>query len=179
MSIERLLDQIRVRFDPQTARQLVSAFRAESLVWHFLESTADLEQWLTFASDDLFRWQPGVLALFSLDHFLPEQDLTNLDIELPLEIHDRVASVFEMTRLTGLEPTSLADAALPAVPQPQATCCYAQSDKHWTIDPQGIAWEHFHTLGEIPMFREAAPAPGAKAACCAPSAQGAQAGACC
>ena len=26
------------------------------------------------------------------------------------------------------------------------TCCYARSDKHWVTDPQGIAWEHFHTL---------------------------------
>ena len=112
MSIERLLDQIRVRFDPQTARQIVSAFRAERLAWHFLESTPDLEKWLTFASDDLSRWQPGVLGLFSLDHSLPEQDLTNLEIELPTEIIDRVANVFEMTRLTGLEPTSLADATL-------------------------------------------------------------------
>ena len=26
------------------------------------------------------------------------------------------------------------------------TCCYARSEKHWIIDPQGVAWEHFHTL---------------------------------
>lgn len=38
MSIERLLDQIRVRFDPQTARQVVSAFRAEPLVWQLLKA---------------------------------------------------------------------------------------------------------------------------------------------
>ena len=49
------------------------------------------------------------------------------------------------------------------------TCCYARSEKHWVTDPQGIAWEHFHTLGDIPVFNEAAPssAPGA---CCTPSA---------
>jgi catechol 2,3-dioxygenase-like lactoylglutathione lyase family enzyme len=47
----------------------------------------------------------------------------------------------------------------------QTTCCYARSDKHWVTDPQGIAWEHFHSLENIPVFREAAPAPGA--ACCA------------
>jgi lactoylglutathione lyase len=29
----------------------------------------------------------------------------------------------------------------------QTTCCYAQSDKYWLTDPQGIAWEQFHTLG--------------------------------
>lgn len=115
MSIERLLDQIRVRFDSQTARAVVSAFRAESLAWHYLDNTPDLEQWLSFASDDPSRWQPGVLALFSLDHSLPEQDLTNLETNLPAELKERVANVFEMTRLTGLEPTSLADAALLAL----------------------------------------------------------------
>ena len=35
------------------------------------------------------------------------------------------------------------------------TCCYARSDKHWITDPQGIAWEHFHSLGNIPVFHEA------------------------
>jgi len=35
------------------------------------------------------------------------------------------------------------------------TCCYARSNKHWITDPQGIAWEQFHTLGDIPVFHEA------------------------
>ena len=49
------------------------------------------------------------------------------------------------------------------------TCCYARSEKHWVTDPQGIAWEHFHTLGDIPVFNEA-PSSSAAGACCAPSA---------
>jgi len=36
----------------------------------------------------------------------------------------------------------------------ETTCCYARSEKHWVTDPQGIAWEHFHTLGDIRVFRE-------------------------
>ena len=36
----------------------------------------------------------------------------------------------------------------------ETTCCYARSDKYWLTDPQGIAWEQFHTLGNIPVFRE-------------------------
>ena len=42
----------------------------------------------------------------------------------------------------------LADAAASCdvLPDSGAACYYAQSDKHWTIDPQGLAWEHFHTL---------------------------------
>ena len=47
------------------------------------------------------------------------------------------------------------------------TCCYARSEKHWVTDPQGIAWEQFHTLADIPVFREATPDA---AACCTPTA---------
>jgi catechol 2,3-dioxygenase-like lactoylglutathione lyase family enzyme len=54
----------------------------------------------------------------------------------------------------------------------ETTCCYARSDKHWITDPQGIAWEHFHTLGNIPVFREAAPAEPQASACCAPTPRG-------
>jgi catechol 2,3-dioxygenase-like lactoylglutathione lyase family enzyme len=50
----------------------------------------------------------------------------------------------------------------------ETTCCYARSEKHWVTDPQGVAWEHFHTLGNIPVFNEAKPAGAAEAACCAP-----------
>ncbi|OGB11319.1 MAG: glyoxalase [Burkholderiales bacterium RIFCSPHIGHO2_12_FULL_65_48] len=69
------------------------------------------------------------------------------------------------------------------------TCCYARSDKHWITDPQGVAWEHFHTLGNIPVFNEAAVQQAAKttqqpaqAACCptgAPSAPAPGQAACC
>jgi catechol 2,3-dioxygenase-like lactoylglutathione lyase family enzyme len=50
----------------------------------------------------------------------------------------------------------------------ETTCCYARSEKHWVTDPQGIAWEHFHTLGNIPVFSEGAKADVASA-CCAPA----------
>jgi len=50
----------------------------------------------------------------------------------------------------------------------ETTCCYARSEKHWITDPQGIAWEHFHTLESIPVFRAAGARGGtAQAACCA------------
>ena len=48
----------------------------------------------------------------------------------------------------------------------ETTCCYARSEKHWITDPQGIAWEHFHTLDNIPVFSQA-PASAEAAACCA------------
>ena len=36
--------------------------------------------------------------------------------------------------------------------QGETSCCYAKSEKHWITDPQGVPWEHFHTLGDIPVF---------------------------
>jgi Glyoxalase/Bleomycin resistance protein/Dioxygenase superfamily len=47
------------------------------------------------------------------------------------------------------------------------TCCYARSEKHWIIDPQGIPWEHFHTLGNIVVFNEQQQATES-GACCTP-----------
>jgi catechol 2,3-dioxygenase-like lactoylglutathione lyase family enzyme len=44
------------------------------------------------------------------------------------------------------------------------TCCYARSEKHWVTDPQGIAWEHFHTLGQVALFGSDAPQPAAASA---------------
>ena len=55
-----------------------------------------------------------------------------------------------------------ADLAL--LDQGEVSCCYARSEKHWVTDPQGIAWEHFHTLGDIPVFSER-PAQPAKSCC--------------
>ena len=46
------------------------------------------------------------------------------------------------------------DADLALRDQGEGTCCYARSEKHWITDPQGVAWEHFHTLGNIPVFHE-------------------------
>lgn len=38
------------------------------------------------------------------------------------------------------------------VEEMDTACCYAKSDKYWVNDPQGIAWETFHTLASIPVF---------------------------
>jgi len=66
----------------------------------------------------------------------------------------------------------LAQADVAVMPQKDASCCYAKSDKYWTLDPQGIAWESFHTLDAIPVYggdTATMPVEGRKAACCAPT----------
>ena len=54
------------------------------------------------------------------------------------------------------------------------TCCYAESDKYWSEDPQGLRWESFYTHGAATSYF----APTAAAACCGPQQESAKA-ACC
>jgi len=84
---------------------------------------------------------------------------------------------------------------MPCLDQGEVTCCYAKSEKHWTVDPQGLAWEHFHTMSEaeefgqdtanqtgaccIPVKASAQDGAQAKAACCIPNSETQAAGACC
>ena len=65
----------------------------------------------------------------------------------------------------------LAAADVAVTAQKNASCCYARSDKYWTIDPQGVAWESFHTVDSVPVFGEDTRAKAAResataAACC-------------
>lgn len=59
--------------------------------------------------------------------------------------------------------------------QSGTACCYARSDKYWSLDPQGIAWEAFHTLDSIPTFNESGAETLAQG-CCVPQIGG---GSCC
>lgn len=65
----------------------------------------------------------------------------------------------------------LAQADVSTLEQKGASCCYAKSDKYWTLDPQGIAWESFHTLDSVPVYGAdtRSSAVKAKSACCAPA----------
>lgn len=65
-------------------------------------------------------------------------------------------------------------AELSTLDEGQTTCCYARSEKHWITDPQGIAWEHFHTLADIPVFSEgkAKTEASSTSACCTPTSRG-------
>ncbi len=75
----------------------------------------------------------------------------------------------------------------PKLEQGRTTCCYAESEKSWILDPQGVSWETFRTHGDSTVYGDgggratmaaqaAAPAaccdkpviaPASKAACCA------------
>ena len=60
----------------------------------------------------------------------------------------------------------VAKAEITALDQPNAECCYARADKYWITDPQGIAWETFHTLDSIPVYGKTRNTDSP--ACCSP-----------
>jgi catechol 2,3-dioxygenase-like lactoylglutathione lyase family enzyme len=67
----------------------------------------------------------------------------------------------------------LRTAGRPVVVEGKTTCCYANSEKSWIGDPQGIAWEAFLTSGESTVYGKdpglSPIQPKAKSACCAPT----------
>ncbi len=55
--------------------------------------------------------------------------------------------------------------------QVDAQCCYARSDKAWSVDPSGLSWETFRTHGDTTTYgSDLAPKAGASG-CCAPKMQ--------
>ena len=73
----------------------------------------------------------------------------------------QVDSKEQLTEIRG----HAAKADMAILDEGETTCCYARSDKYWVTDPQGVAWEQFHTLDTIPVF--SMPKAQASGGCCA------------
>lgn len=48
----------------------------------------------------------------------------------------------------------------------ETTCCYAKSEKSWVEDPNGLAWEAYHTMEDAQIFSAAD--SHEDGACCVP-----------
>ncbi|MBU6266941.1 MAG: VOC family protein [Sphingomonadales bacterium] len=63
----------------------------------------------------------------------------------------------------------------PVMEEGATTCCYAQSEKSWIADPDGVVWEAFLTTGDStsygasPDLAALASGNAAANACCAPT----------
>lgn len=80
----------------------------------------------------------------------------------------------------------------PVLEEGATVCCYAQSEKSWITDPQGLSWETFLTSGESTDYGDsvdlgpirttgagACRAPASPPGACCPSEPEAPAAACC
>jgi hypothetical protein len=82
------------------------------------------------------------------DHF-------GIQVETAEELHDVYARLHE--------------ADLPVLEEGETTCCYANSEKSWVADPQGVAWEAFLTTGESTVYGyDLDLRPITTGACCTP-----------
>src|SRR5712691_10828628 len=137
--------------------------------FHVHVAVHDLKQSVRFYST-LFAAQPSVLK----DDYAKWQ-LDDPRVNFAISTRSTTAGVDHL----GIQAESgeeledlgsrLAQADVAISEQKGASCCYAKSDKYWTLDPQGIGWESFHTLESAPVYgkdagaREVQPKPKA---CC-------------
>jgi catechol 2,3-dioxygenase-like lactoylglutathione lyase family enzyme len=69
----------------------------------------------------------------------------------------------------------LQQADRPVLEEGATVCCYAQSEKSWIADPQGLAWETFLTHGDSTVYCGSGPSIGsnqpgkATSGCCGPA----------
>ncbi len=138
--------------------------------FHVHLSVDDLAQNIRFYSA-LFGAEPNVLkddyAKWMLDDPRVNFAISQRGAKAGLDhLGFQVDSDEELARLND----QLQAADLPSTEETGAACCYARSNKYWSVDPQGVAWEAFHSLSEIPTFNEANGAGDGEAACCAPKA---------
>lgn len=137
---------------------------------HIHVAVSDLEQSIGFYStlfdtnpsvveSDYAKWMledPRVNFAISARGASPGLDHLGIQVDADEElqaIHDRLDT-----------------AGQAMVSQENTTCCYARSDKHWVTDPQGLAWETFHTLGSALVFGSGREAMKNENTCCAPEA---------
>ena len=119
---------------------------------HLHVNVEDMERSIAFYSD-LFDSAPGVRKA-DYAKWLLEDPPVNFAISrrnkargldhLGIQVESRA----ELDEISG----RLAAAGRGLLTQEDAACCYAVSDKAWTADPNGLAWETFHSTGEVAHY---------------------------
>jgi lactoylglutathione lyase len=140
---------------------------------HVSVTVSDLESAVCFYSA-LFGVKPTVLKIdyakwmiedprvnFAISNRGPQRGVTHLGIQVDDDAE--LAALAERLARTGQSVHE----------QKATTCCYARSNKAWVRDPEGVAWEAFHTFGKSAVYGEdhaGDEAVGRKpSACCTPA----------
>lgn len=69
----------------------------------------------------------------------------------------------ELTEIRG----RLKQAEVGTFDEGETTCCYAKSDKTWTLDPAGVRWEAYRNMGDAEIYTPPAVKSAEPRACCA------------
>ena len=154
--------------------------------FHVHVGVADLEASIAFYSG-LFGTAPSVTK--------PDYAKWMLDdprINFAISQKDGATKGIEHLGMQVEDPAELAEvyarlkaADRPVLEEGATTCCYAQSEKSWIADPDGVVWEAFLTTGDStdygtgPQLDQLASAKAAANACCTPQTPAAAATPCC
>ncbi|ABC31351.1 Lactoylglutathione lyase [Hahella chejuensis KCTC 2396] len=128
----------------------------------------------TILKDDYAKWELNDPRVnFAISNRSAQQGLDHLGIQAENETElDQVREMME-------------NAGRPMTEEEGTACCYARSNKHWTIDPDGVAWEAFHSLEAIPTYgdksvaKQEAMASTAEQSCCVSTIKPDSARSCC
>ena len=96
----------------------------------------------TVAKSDYAKWMlddPRInFAISSADHTAKGIEHIGIQAETLDELND----IFARLKAAGR----------PVLEEGATTCCYAQSEKNWVTDPDGIIWEAFLTNGAATVY---------------------------
>ena len=117
----------------------------------------------TVVKDDYVKWMPEEPRVNFAISSRPGRAAGISHLGIQVEDEAELAEVYDR----------LARAERPTIEAKGAPCCYAQSDKQWIADPQGVPWETFFTYSESTVYGEGSRArlkDISGAACCEPEA---------
>ena len=125
----------------------------------------------TVTKPDYAKWMlddPGVNFAISTRSEQAGLDHLGIQVETADELHEVYGRLRQADR--------------PVLEEGVTTCCYAQSEKAWIADPQGLPWETFLTSGESTVYGDnvdLGPLRKTSGACCAHEVAAAPAAAAC
>jgi catechol 2,3-dioxygenase-like lactoylglutathione lyase family enzyme len=125
---------------------------------HVHVSVQDIDASVRFYSS-LFAAEPAVLKS-DYAKWMLDDPLVNFAISArgaPLGIEHLGIQVADNAELQQVHER-LEKADRPVLEEGETVCCYANSEKSWIADPQGVRWEAFLTTGESTVYGNAAPA---------------------
>lgn len=143
--------------------------------FHLHVGVTDIDQSVAFYSQ-LFGAQPSVVKPDYAKWMLEDPR-----INFAISMRDGAVKGIEHVGLQVENAEELAEvydrlkaADRPVLEEGATTCCYAQSQKSWIADPDGVVWEAFLTegtstvYGGSPDLEQLANADAATGACCVP-----------
>ncbi|MEL6876846.1 MAG: ArsI/CadI family heavy metal resistance metalloenzyme [Pseudomonadota bacterium] len=143
--------------------------------FHMHAVVTDIDNSIAFYSK-LFGAEPAVVKADYAKWMLDDPR-----INFAISVREDAAKGIEHVGLQADDRAELAEvydrlkaADRPVLEEGATTCCYAQSEKSWIADPDGVVWEAFLTDGESTTYggsrdvSQLVSANAASDACCAP-----------